>query len=128
MKISIDLDGTLYFKPDFFCDFMSQMQRIGHAVGVLTGHKAESQCDDRVKLAAYRFFPDFYLGRTPEYIPFNGAKFKCDMIRAHGIDIHFDDMDYGNLDTVRIFNENLDVLSKVFIVNCAHSSLNVITS
>jgi len=119
MKISIDLNGTFYYKPEFFQWFASAMQLAGHTVGILTGHNATSETHDRVKLARlFYFYPDFYLGRTEEYLPFNGAKFKCDMIRKHSIDIHFDDMDYDNPDTVHIFNENLDVLSKVFTVNC----------
>lgn len=121
MKISIDLDGTLYFKPEFFHMFISAMQRNGHRVVILTGHSADSETHDREKLAKMGIFPDFYHGRTIEYMPFNGAKFKCDTIRKYGIDIHFDDMDYDNEETIKIFNapENADVLAKIFKINCA---------
>lgn len=106
MKISIDLDGTLYAHPVFFRELMSLFQAAGHQVGILTGHKAESESHDRKKLLADGFSPDFYLGRTPAYMPLNGSVFKRNMIVAHNIDIHFDDLDYSNPDSERLFEEH----------------------
>lgn len=106
MKVSIDLDGTLFAHRDFFRELMRLFQAAGHEVGVLTGHKAESEEHDRKKLTKDGFNPDFYLGRTAGYMPLNGSIFKRDMIALHNIDIHFDDLDYGNLDSIRLFDES----------------------
>lgn len=106
MKISIDLDGTLYDHPEFFCEFVRLFQAAGHQVGILTGHKAEHEQHDRDKLTVLNIHPDFYLGRTPEYMPLNGSIFKRDMIRQHDIDLHFDDCDYGNKESERLFDED----------------------
>lgn len=107
MKISIDLDGTLFAHLDFFRELMVSFQAHGHKVGILTGHKAEHEGHDLAKLANLGFpVPNFYLGRTPDYMPLNGSTFKRDMIRLHNIDLHFDDCDYGNKESERLFDEN----------------------
>jgi len=104
VKISIDLDGTLWAKADFFCEFMRAMQARGHQVGILTGHAHASAVEDMARLYAAGFpIPDFYFGRTPEYIPLNGAHFKSMIIKREGIDLHFDDYDYDNADTIKLF-------------------------
>jgi hypothetical protein len=106
MKISLDLDGTLYRYPDFFRMLMIALQSAGHEVGILTGHSQDSEAHDRQKLARMGFPPpDFYFGRTPEYMPLNGAHRKSDVIRTQGIAMHFDDYDYDNPETIRLFRE-----------------------
>lgn len=117
MKVSIDFDGTMWDHMAFFRDLMKSLQAAGHEVGCLTGHEPRIMENDIALMVARGFpKPDFWLGRTPEYVPFNGAKFKIDMIRAHGIDVHFDDFDYNNPETKRLFDEAADVRYKVFKV------------
>lgn len=115
LKISIDLDGTLFAHRDFFCELMRLFQSAGHDVGRLTGHKAEAKEHDLAKLAADGFpAPSFYLGRPPDYMPFNGSIYKRDMIREHGIDIHFDDCDYGNKTSERLFEVDEQARLRLF--------------
>ena len=105
MKISIDLDGTLYSHMGFFRNLMISMQSHGHKVGILTGHNDKSKNHVYSTLKRLNFpTPDFYLGRTEKYMPLNGAHYKSDMILEHKIDIHFDDFDYDNVETKRIFD------------------------
>lgn len=106
MKISVDLDGTLYAHREFFNLVFSLFQSAGHQVGILTGHNDDSQAHDLDKLMHMGIYPDFYLGRPVEYQPLNGSIFKRDMIREHSIDIHFDDLDYGNLTSTELFDED----------------------
>ncbi len=75
VKISIDCDGTLWDHMSFFRNFMISMQAQGHQVGILTGHTNDSREKD-IDLMVSRKFPkpDFYFGRLPEDMPFNGAK------------------------------------------------------
>ena len=114
MRISIDFDGTMWSHMGFFREFMRAMQSAGHQVGVLTGHSASTaEADIRLMIARGFPRPDFYLGRTTEYLPFNGAKFKLDMIRLHGIDYHFDDFDYDNPETTRLFDEVADIRHRI---------------
>lgn len=116
MKISVDLDGTLYAHAAFFRAMFLAYQPAGHQVGVLTGHSAESEEHDRLKLSEMGFMPSFYLGRTPAYIPRNGMYFKLDMIAEHGIDLHFDDLDYNHHDTTRILSEAPDELRQRIVI------------
>jgi len=105
LTISMDLDGTLFDYLSFFKTLMLSFQSRGHKVGILTGHSCTCEIQDKNKLRALGFpEPDFYLGRTVKYMPLNGAHFKSDMIIRHGIDIHFDDYDYGLEDTVKLFS------------------------
>lgn len=108
MKISIDYDGTMWSHMNFFRQLMISMKAAGHSVGCLTGHEPRIR-DSDISLMLSRGFPepDFWFGRTPEYVPFNGAKFKSAMILQEGIDIHFDDFDYNNPETERLFKECL---------------------
>ena len=112
MKISIDFDGTMWSHMAFFREFMKAMQAAGHQVGCLTGHNDDPEGRHRNKdidLMIARGFPrpDFWFGRTPDYAPFNGAKYKSDIILREGIALHFDDFDFNNLETERIFKERL---------------------
>lgn len=104
MKISLDMDGTCLAKPEFFREFMAAMQARGHKVGILTGRSHTSKDDVMASLSKLGFpKPDFYFGRTPEYIPLNGAHFKSMIIKQEKIEIHFDDYDYDNADTIKLF-------------------------
>lgn len=106
MKISIDLDGTCYSKMGFFRELMAAMQARGHQVGILTGHNHTSEAEDVALLMRHGFQkPDFYFGRTPEYLPMNGAHFKSMIIKREGITLHFDDYDFDHADTIRLFAE-----------------------
>ena len=108
MKISIDLDGTLWHHMSLFRGFMGLMQAAGHEVGILTGHHEHSQGPD-VALMIARGFPEpsFYLGKTDSDMNQNGAVSKSRLIVEAGIDAHFDDLDYGNPETERLFAECL---------------------
>ena len=105
MLVSIDFDGTMWSHMAFFRALMIGLQTQGHQVGCLTGHAAETEAAD-VRLMMSRGFPapNFYFGRTPEFIPLNGAHFKLTMIEKHRIAMHFDDFDYNNPETRRIFD------------------------
>lgn len=106
MKISLDLDGTALAKMEFFRELMAALQARGHQVGILTGHAHTSKDHDVAKLVKLGFpRPDFYFGRTPEYLPLNGAHFKSMVIKREGIALHFDDYDYDNPDTMKLFGE-----------------------
>lgn len=106
LKISIDFDGTCWSRMGFFREMMLAMQAAGHHVGMLTGHKQESK-DKDIELMVARGFPrpDFYFGRTEEWMHLNGAHFKSHIIKTEGIDMHFDDYDYDNPDTIKLFKE-----------------------
>lgn len=116
MKISVDLDGTLYAHAAFFRALFRLYQAAGHTVGVLTGHADYGEEHDRKKLGDMGIVPDFYLGRTPAYIPRNGMHFKLDMIADHGIDLHFDDLDYDYPDTTRIFREAPEAMRQKIVI------------
>lgn len=106
MKISFDLDGTAYDHLEFFRELCVAMQSTGHKVGVLTGHKQESEEHDRDKLRSLGFPEiDFYFGRTPDYMHLNGAHYKTMIIKREGISVHFEDYDYDHPDTNRLFKE-----------------------
>lgn len=113
MKISLDLDGTALERPALFAVLSRLFISEGHEVGILTGHKTESEAHDRKKLSALGF-PEmsFYFGRTTEFMPLNGAHFKAKIINEQGIDLHFDDCDYNHPDTLRLF-KSLGIEEKI---------------
>ena len=116
MKVSIDLDGTLWRYQDFFRRLMISLQQLNDEVGILTGHKQSDKEKDYDKLFKNGFpYPNFYFGRTPDYMHLNGAHYKTMIIKREGIDIHFDDYDYDNADTERLFKE-LGEEGKIFRV------------
>ena len=97
MKISLDLDGTLWHHQAFFRSFMRAMQEQGHKVGILTSHKVIHRDADLALLEKRGFpEPDFYIGR-----PLDGGvdymALKSVAIQNHGIDIHFEDGDADKL-------------------------------
>lgn len=108
LKISIDYDGTLWSHMNFFRNFMWAMTNAGHLVGCVTGHNEECRQAD-IDLMIARGFPkpDFWFGRTSEFTSQNGAIYKSMVILREGIDIHFDDCDYGNVQTLELFRVNL---------------------
>lgn len=113
MKISLDLDGTAFERPEFFSALMALFQSAGNEVGILTGHKSTAEDRDRRKLLQLGFpDPSFYFGRTEEYMPLNGAIFKSHIIDREGIDLHFDDCDYDHPDTIRLFT-SLGTMGKI---------------
>lgn len=72
-----------------------------------------------IQLMVARGFPvpDFYFGRTEEYMHLNGAHYKSAIIEREGIDIHFDDYDYDydNSSTEKLF-KSLGQEEKIFRV------------
>ena len=106
MKISIDFDGTLWSRMAFFRALMVAMQAQGHQVGMLTGHGHDGEAADIANMLSRGFpKPDFYFGRTPDYMHLNGAHFKSMIIKREGIDMHFDDYDFDNPATETIFRD-----------------------
>lgn len=98
MKISIDLDQTLWQHQAFFRAFIRAMQRDGHQVGILTSHKFIHEPADRALMEKRGFpEPDFYIGRRDTGGDY--AAQKATAIVNHGIDIHFDD---GTAEQVRL--------------------------
>lgn len=103
MKISLDLDGTVWSKMAFFRELMIAFQQRGNEVGILTGHSDDMKAKDIELLMARGFpCPSFYFGRTHEFMHLNGAHFKSMVIEREGIDLHFDDNDYDHSDTNRL--------------------------
>ena len=108
LKVSIDLDGTNWSHMRFFRTLWTSLKSQGHEVGILTGHRKETEPDDLNLLKARGFpVPDFWLGKPEAELSRNGAYFKSAMIVEHGIDMHFDDMDFNNESTVEVFKEQL---------------------
>jgi hypothetical protein len=106
LKVSIDLDGTAYENVDFFNGLCWALTHAGHEVGVLTGHAHTSEEKDRERLSQLGYpVMSFYLGRPPEFMHLNGAHWKSRAIVEYGIDMHFDDYDYGYDETCRLFGE-----------------------
>ncbi len=118
MKISTDLDGTCFYKPEFFKELMRLFIQAEHEVGILTGHRQSSEEKDVNKLISAGFpKPSFYFGRTEDYMHLNGAHYKSMIIEREKIDIHFDDYDYDNYDTIRLF-ASLGQESNVVRLSC----------
>ena len=119
LKISIDMDGTLWQNMAFFRELMKVMQGQGHEVGILTGHGLQSEKPD-IDLMIARGFPkpDFWFGRAEEDLPYNGAVMKSRRILSELIDYHYDDLDYGNPDTLRLFKEGLgNQMNRLIVVH-----------
>ena len=108
LKISIDFDGTMWSHMTFFRNFMWAMKAAGYQVGCLTGHNEECKQAD-IDLMVARGFPapDFWFGRSLEYVSKNGSVYKSVVILREGIDIHFDDADFNNPESLRLFKEGL---------------------
>lgn len=119
MKISLDLDGTVWDHMHYFREMMKTMLPQGIQVGILTGHSQESK-DKDIELMVARGFPvpSFYYGKTPYEMQFNGAVSKSIKIKEEHIDMHYDDCDYANPETLRLFQELLgDQMYKLCIVH-----------
>ena len=120
MKISIDYDGTLWSHMAFFREFMKAMQAAGHQVGCLTGHNDDGHSrGNDLSLMEKRGFPkpDFWFGRTPGYCALNGSIYKSMVILREKIDLHFDDCDYGNPESLFLFQKELgDQIYRLVIV------------
>lgn len=97
MKISFDLDGTLFKYPNELIAFAKFMQGMGHEVGLLTGHSIthlEANVLPGIRQSGWE--PSFYIGRDfeppPVWDSYEKDRFwKPEQIEKHNIDIHFDD-------------------------------------
>lgn len=94
MKISFDLDGTL-FDQDIglvLQVIFLNLQEAGHEVGILTGHAAGQRGNDLHKLERMGIKPDFYIGSEKGFPDEQqNARWKAEQIRKYKIDYHFDD-------------------------------------
>ncbi len=104
MRISFDLDGVLYEKPEIYKVLCRALKNGGAMIGILSGHKHSSKDKvfKRLDDLGYPNF-DFYFGRRPEDMHLNGAVRKSQVIRDEKIDIHFDDYDFDYPATVDLF-------------------------
>lgn len=110
MRFSFDLDGVLYERTDMWREIMLALKAAGHEVGVLSGHHQHSEDHVRKKLVSMGFpVIDFYRGREGEMLAKNGAVMKAAAIEEMGIALHFDDFDFGNAETERLFHELADM-------------------
>lgn len=108
MKISFDMDGTVWSHMAYFRTMMIAFKAQGHEIGILTGHRHTMKDDDIALLVARGFpKPDFWFGREEPDMPFNGAIMKSRRILSEKIDYHYDDLDFNNPDTLRLFKEGL---------------------
>lgn len=109
LRLSFDLDGVLWERPEVFQPLIAAMVASGHEYGVVAGfhHSDERVAKVRARLASLGYpEPSFVLGRTDGYyMDRNGAVRKSDAIKELGIDLHFDDYDYDHPDTIRLFDE-----------------------
>ena len=106
MRFSFDLDGVCYERPEVFAAIAHALQSAGHEVGVLSGHRNGSGERTLDKLESLGFpRMDFFFGRRPEDMDKNGAVRKSQVIEEEGIALHFDDYDFNNTDTIRLFRE-----------------------
>lgn len=106
MKITYDLDGTLFAYPNELLSFAFFMRKRGHQVGILSGHGMWHIRDNILPaLEKIGFKPDFYIGRDFEPTDPNwdrdikNQEWKPKMIRENNIDIHFDDQIEGLIGT-----------------------------
>lgn len=104
MKISFDLDGTLFKYPNELLGFAFFMQKLGHKVGLLTGHNNKHvEANILPMFKQVGFTPDFYIGRDFEPQEPNwdhdikNQVWKAKMLELHNIDIHFDDEIEGEI-------------------------------
>jgi hypothetical protein len=94
MKISLDLDGSVWSHKSFFRELMIAMQAAGHQVGILTAHRDIHRDADLFLLTAENFpMPDFFYCR-PYKSHLTYAEFKAQTILNEGIDIAFDDCNF----------------------------------
>ena len=95
MKISLDLDGTILSHIGFFREFAKLYVASGHEVGILTAHRSNHRRADKLYLRSLSFpDPMFWIDR-PYGSNENYAEFKAKAIIENGIDLHFDDCDFG---------------------------------
>jgi hypothetical protein len=98
VKISLDLDGTLLSHMAFFREFMLAMQGRGHEVGIVTAHRDIHSEADLLLLKELRFPPPDFCFCRPYKSTLSYAEFKAQTIREQGIDIAFDDCNFGSLE------------------------------
>lgn len=106
VRVSFDLDGVLYEKPDLYIVLCRLLKQAGAEIGVLTGHRHSSRDHVFTKLRRMGFPDfDFYFGREGEELKQNGAVMKSKAIDEYGISVHFDDYDFDYPETIRLFKE-----------------------
>jgi hypothetical protein len=83
MKISIDLDGTLFQNPDFYYELIGIFKITGHNVGVMSCHTK----DDFPKIGGL----DFWFTATGCENSLSEAESKAEIMIREKIDVSFDD-------------------------------------
>lgn len=108
MKVSYDLDGTLFAYPTELLMFAFMLQKSGHEVGLLTGRAIwDLEKNILPMLAQNKFVPNFYIGRDfePEEQDWDqnikNQIWKPKMIKEYNIDIHFDDQCEGLIPIIK---------------------------
>jgi FMN phosphatase YigB (HAD superfamily) len=93
MRISFDLDGTIYAYPEMFRRLYQAFRAAGHEVGILTGHNFSEQTLDLARLHSYGFGPWDFLGytNTEGDVPATVAA-KAQYLIDQVITLHFDDV------------------------------------
>jgi len=97
MKLSLDLDGTVWKYPKWFSWLAKQHQASGWEVGILTAH-SENIKDADLKLLQARcgFTPDFFICKdenTWTGEDTSDGYWKARMVLENDINIHYDDFD-----------------------------------
>lgn len=106
MKFSFDLDGVCYERPEVFAAIAHALQAAGHEVGILSGHRHGHWERTKAKLSDLGFPEmDFFFGRRPEDMDKNGAVRKSQVIEDEDIALHFDDYDFNNEQTIKLFGQ-----------------------
>lgn len=113
MRISFDLDGTLYAHPKAFNTLYVALTQAGHTVGLLTGHNSADREEDVARLTGLGFGPwDFFeYTNTANNVPATIAA-KIQYLIDHAIDIHFDDMAEPIIQGLRARNHQTTVIFK----------------
>lgn len=93
MKVSFDLDGTVYASPNVFRALQHALKAAGHDVGLLTGHGPAEQPTDLARLTSLGFGPWDFLGYTDTVNRVQATILaKVQYLIDHAIDLHFDDV------------------------------------
>lgn len=98
MKISLDLDGTILSHMTFFSEFMIAMKVQGHEIGILTARRTHHREATKLLLAAHSIPEPAFLIMRAYNSTMTYGEFKAQQILLNGIDMHFDDCNFGSIE------------------------------
>lgn len=97
MRVSLDLDGTVWKYRKEFAWLFRILKASGHEVGILTAHTDHiKDADLHLLQARCSIVPDFFIckdNKTFTDASESTGKWKARMVLERDIDLHFDDFD-----------------------------------